>query len=89
MGCETFSLRDGIEFLRDLDFFKRIKLTGEKKVINEQLNLELIKAYPPAFMLGAQSLALLNEFKVENPELLNEKFPTKDKTLDECLPKAW
>ncbi len=88
MGCESFSLRDGIEFLRDLEFFKKIKLSNKKKAINEQLNVELIKAFLPAFMQGTQSITCLNKFKAENPEVLNEKFPTKDKTLVECLPKS-
>lgn len=86
-GCAIFALRDGVEFLRDKDFFQKIKVSNQETLIRPGLKMEYISTLPSAFMVGTQSLSLLNKFQREFPDLADEKFPEKNKKLSECIPK--
>ena len=68
-GCETFALHDGISFLRDHDFFK--------KIISDTVTIDGHTFYrmlflPPVFMRGTQSRALLKSYIEEYPRMLPE-----------------
>lgn len=84
-GCAVYSLRDGVEFLRDPDFFKKLTMTEEEVSITDELKIKFIKTLPPAFMVGSQSMKLLKDYEVNSPEKMDEKFPTKNKTLKTSL----
>ena len=65
-GCETFSLRDAISFLKDRDFFKKIvsdTLTAQEN--KASYSLQPIIFLPPAFMRGAHSRKLLTSYAEE------------------------
>ena len=86
-GCAIFALRDGVEFLRDPNFFEKIKLSDQEIPLRGELKMQFIKALPAAFMVGTQSLSYLKKFQEEFPEIAKEKFPEKNKTLYDCIPK--
>ena len=69
-------------------FLKKITLTGQEVPIRNELKLQFIKSLPPVFMVGSQSMKLLDQFKKDNPEKMDEIFPAKKKTLKTSLAKT-
>lgn len=79
-GCESFSIQDGLAFLRDPKFFDNINTKETHKKLND-LPLHEITQLPPAFMIGTQSLKKFNEYHQKNGDLLVKTKEGKSITL--------
>jgi hypothetical protein len=66
-GCSTFSLRDGIAFLRDSRFFTNLSLAEGKGTLTEPF---LYNSLPPNFMKTIQSWTILNRYASHNKDLI-------------------
>jgi hypothetical protein len=85
LGCETFALKNGISFLRDPHFFSHITCSKTKTVtVDPQYNIEVIKRLPPQYMVGAQSIQILESYK-RNGGQFHQPLPGKKKTLQNYL----
>lgn len=63
-GCEVFALQDALAYLRDPDFFSKIKCSEELTVtIDDKYEIEVITALPPQYMVGTQSAKMINEYR--------------------------
>jgi hypothetical protein len=71
-GCETYSLRDGIAFLKDPAFFSRIESSPSTLHLSSGHVLQKITSLPAAFLLTSQYSAPYKSF-IEK----HKKDPTK------------
>lgn len=67
-GCETFALRDAIEFLKTPDLFDRITINSNP----DSVEIAEVDFLPPQFMKGIQSMTALKIYMDSDPELANE-----------------
>ena len=68
-SCESFALRDAIAFLKDPQFFEKIRFKRVESGMRE------IKLLPPAFMKGTQKSSTLVRF---GPKYLRTNRPNKE-----------
>ncbi|MBP7074227.1 MAG: hypothetical protein KBA81_02455 [Rhabdochlamydiaceae bacterium] len=67
-GCETFSLKDAVSFLRDPHFFDKIVTTPlQVESKNNQMTFFEIHLLPPSFMKGTQSFKKLDCYFIMYP----------------------
>ncbi len=86
-GCETFSLRDGVSFLQERDFFNKIR--SDDVLIQEKeasLHLKPITLLPPIFMRSAQSKRLIAQYSEEYPRAFPQ-HQEEVEVLKKILPK--
>lgn len=84
-GCEVFALQDGIAFLRDPEFFNRIKCSKNKTVkIDEKYEIEAIDFLPPEYMIGSQSSKIIEDYKKQGGQF-DKILPGKKKSLQNYL----
>jgi hypothetical protein len=60
-GCAVFALRNGVAFLRDSEFFNKIKIDATTTLKND-MKLHRITRLPAASMVPAQSMSLLDAY---------------------------
>lgn len=68
-GCESFALRDGLEFLQDQNFFKHIQPNPQHIDLKNGSKLQFIQALPLPFLRGVQSVNLLEHYQEQYPHL--------------------
>ncbi len=89
-GCALFAILDALEFLKNPAFFQDIKLDEEIiEVPEKNTSIRHIVALPSIHMRGAQSIELLTDYQVKEPQLCLKSFsPIKVKRLPDSLSKS-
>lgn len=86
-GCAIFALKDAVEYLKDPEFFKKLKTSETLSQLPAGQKIRRIDRLPAAFMKGTQSISRLNKYLTQShpAELILPSKPGKQKTLHACL----
>lgn len=95
LGCETFSLKDGMAFLKNPNFFNQIKAESFSEPIEWQGHqgfIQNIVALPAEFMKGTQSISAIKQYHKDLPDLakrplshFKKGMQQSERTLEQCV----
>ncbi|MDP1881063.1 MAG: hypothetical protein Q8K60_09020 [Parachlamydiaceae bacterium] len=91
-GCAVFAMQDARNFINDPQFFDNIMKSGKIKTVSMEIKSKTLDIYEvhqlqPEYMIGAQSMKLIDTYIKENPKILNQTVPGRKKTFNEYLNK--
>ena len=83
-GCGVFALQDAVSFLQDAQFFQNLDFSWTNIYGNRQIEINTI--LPPGFMIGAQSMRGVEEYrKNEGQKVFDQPILGRKKTLQAYL----
>ncbi len=83
-GCGVFALQDAVSFLQDKHFFQCLDFSWTKTYGNRKIEINTL--LPAGFMIGAQSMRLVEEYrKNEGQKVFDQPILGRKKTLQAYL----